>query len=139
MPYEPKTNPTGADVKAFIDRAEPPARREDGKVLCALMEKVSGQAPKMWGPSIVGFDSLRYRYDSGHSGETCRLGFSPRKAALVLYLPGSPDRDALLERLGKHSTSVSCIYIKKLADVDMGVLEALVASAWKASEPAPGG
>ena len=136
MAYEPKTKPTEADPRAFIDRAEPPQRRADGHVLCDLMERVSGARPQMWGPSMVGFDSASYRYETGHSGQTFRIGFSPRKGALVLYLPGSPDREALLGRLGKHSTGVGCLYIKKLADVDLAVLEQLVASAWKASAPA---
>lgn len=130
MAYEMKTKPTDADVRAFIDRAEPAQRRADGHVLCDLMERVTGLKPVMWGPSIVGFGSTAYRYESGHSGEICPMGFSPRKTALVLYLPHPPQREALLARLGKHSTGVGCLYIKTLADVDMGVLEELLQVSW---------
>jgi hypothetical protein len=130
MAYETKTKPTDADPRAFIDRAEPAQRGADGHVLCDLMERVTGLKPTMWGPSIVGFDSKSYRYASGHSGEICRMGFSPRKGALVLYMAHPPEREALLARLGKHSIGKGCLYIKKLADVDMVVLEALVRASW---------
>jgi hypothetical protein len=137
MPYEAKTRPTDADVDAFLDRAEPAVRRQDAKVVCELMRKVSGEAPQMWGPSIVGFGRHAYRYESGHGGETSRIGFSPRKSALVFYLwCDAAERETLLARLGKHSTGVGCVYVKKLADVDMGVLEALVRAAWAHTEPA---
>ncbi len=131
MAYEAKTKPTGADPRAFIDRAEPAQRRVDGRLLCDLMERVTGLEPVMWGSSIVGFDTMSYRYESGHAGEICRMGFSPRKGALVLYLPHPPGREALLARLGKHSTGVGCLYIKKLADVDLDVLEDLVRASWE--------
>ena len=122
-----KTKATGTDVDAFIEAVPDPVRREDAKAVAALMARVSGAAPAMWGPTIIGFGSYHYRYDSGHEGEMCRLGFSPRKAELVLYvLNGSPEQDAQLARLGKHKTGKSCLYIKKLADVDMAVLEELV-------------
>lgn len=137
MAYETKTKPTDADPREFIDRAEPAQRQADGHVLCDLMERVTGLRPTMWGPTIVGFDSKTYHYESGHSGEICRMGFSPRKGALVLYMDHPPERDAMLARLGKHSTGKGCLYIRKLADVDMGVLEELVRSAWRESEPAP--
>jgi len=137
MAYEAKTKPTDADPRAFIDRAEPAQRRIDGHWLCDLMERVTGLKPVMWGPSIVGFGTDSYRYASGHSGECARMGFSPRKAGLVLYLSKSPDQEALLGRLGKHTTGVACLYIKKLADVDIEVLEELIVGGWAASEPAP--
>ena len=95
MAYELKTRQTPADVDAFLAAAEPASRRDDARAVCALMARVSGLPASMWGPSIVGFGSYRYRYDSGHQGEMCRMGFSPRKAALVLYLPGCPEREAL--------------------------------------------
>lgn len=133
MAYDLKTRPTPADVEAFLDVAAP-ARRDDGRRLCALMSEICGLAPQMWGPSIVGFGSYHYRYASGHEGDMCRMGFSPRKAALVLYLPSCPEREALLARLGKHSTSKACLYIKRLADVDPDVLEALVRSSWASQE-----
>lgn len=124
---ENKTKPTEASVDAFIETVPDPVRREDAKTIAALMARVTGEAPKMWGPSIIGYGSYHYRYDSGHEGEACRIGFSPRTAELVLYvLTGSPEQDALLARLGKHKTGKSCLYIKKLADVDMAVVEQLV-------------
>jgi len=124
---ELKTKPTAIGADAFIEAVPDPVRRADAAAVAALMARVSGAPAAMWGPSIVGFGSYRYRYDSGHEGEMCRLGFSPRKSELVLYvLNGSPDQEAQLARLGKHRTGKSCLYIKKLADVDMAVLEELV-------------
>lgn len=124
---ELKTKPTGTSVAGFIEAAPDPVRREDAKALAALMAQVTGEEPRMWGPSIIGYGSYRYRYESGREGEMCRLGFSPRKAELVLYvLNGSPEQEAQLARLGKHRTGKGCLYIKKLADVDMAVLETLV-------------
>jgi hypothetical protein len=130
MAYELKTKATEVAVEAFIAAVEHPVRRQDAQTLLSLMSVVTGEPAKMWGPTIVGFGSYRYKYDSGHEGEFCRMGFSPRKASLVLYLPRSDDRDALLARLGKHSTSKSCLYINKLADVDAGALETLVKRSW---------
>ncbi|MFC3079316.1 DUF1801 domain-containing protein [Phenylobacterium terrae] len=137
MAYEAKTRPTEADVGAFLDRVEPAVRRDDGRVVCELMRKVSGEEPRMWGPSIIGFGRQTYRYASGHSGETSRIGFSPRKGALVFYLwCDAAEQEAQLARLGKHTTGVGCLYIKKLADVDMAVLEELIRAAWAHTEPA---
>lgn len=130
---ETKTMPTQMRVADFIDAAPDAVRREDAKTLVALMSRVTGEEPVMWGPSIIGFGSYHYRYESGHEGDACRLGFSPRKAELVLYvLTGSPEQEAPLARLGKHRTGKSCLYIKKLADVDMTALEEIVrgALAW---------
>lgn len=130
MAYELKTRPTETDVEDFLDAVPNPQRREDAKKLCATMARLSGQPPRMWGPSIVGFGRYRYSYDSGHSGEMCRIGFSPRKSELVLYLSGDYGRhQPLMDRLGKHRTGKSCLYIKKLGDVDEAVLEALIAEA----------
>jgi len=124
---ELKTKATGISVDDFIEGVADPVRRADAKTVATLMTRVSGAPAAMWGPTIVGFGSYRYRYDSGHEGEMRRLGFSPRKAELVLYvLNGSPEQDAQLARLGRHKTGKSCLYIKKLADVDMAVLEELV-------------
>ena len=126
MAADAKTLPTGADVEAFIAAIENPTRRADARTLCAMMAEVSGQPPVMWGPSIIGFGRYNYRYDSGHEGDAPLIGFSPRKANLVLYLmPGFEGRQDLLARLGKAKTSVSCLYINKLADVDMDVLREL--------------
>jgi hypothetical protein len=130
MAYEAKTKVTEVAVEDFLAAVEPPARREDGQALCQIMREVSGLEPKMWGPTIVGFGSYKYRYESGTEGVSLKMGFSPRKPSLVLYLPRTDDRQALLDRLGKYDHGKSCIYIKKLADVDLGVLKALVTSAW---------
>ena len=129
---ENKTQPTDASVIAFIDAVEPASRREDARTLLALFERIIGEPARMWGPSIIGFGSYHYRYDSGREGDMCRSGFSPRKANLSIYLMGCycdggfASRDALMARLGKHKTGASCLYINKLADIDMGVLEELV-------------
>jgi hypothetical protein len=130
---EIKTKPTEMTAAAFIDAVENPARREDARAVCAMMERITGQPPVMWGPSIIGFGSYHYEYDSGHEGTMCRLGFSPRKAQLVLYvMTADPRQPELLARLGKHKTGKSCLYINKLADVDMAVLEEMTrgALAW---------
>jgi hypothetical protein len=126
---ENKTKPTAMSVADFLDAVEPPERREDGKAVCAMMERVTGEPPVIWGASIIGFGS--YRYQCGKREETmCRLGFSPRKAELVLYvLTGTPEQEAQLARLGKHKIGKACLYIKKLADVNMGVLEEITRGA----------
>ena len=136
MAYEAKTKVTEVAVDDFLETVEPPMRREDGKALCALMRQVTGEEPRMWGPNIVGFGSYSYQYASGHKGVSLKMGFSPRKPSLVLYIPGSPDRAELLARLGKHGHGKSCLYVNKLADVDQGVLESLCRSAWKAKSAA---
>ncbi len=121
---EIKTRPTEVTADAFIDAVENPVRRADAKVVLAMMERLTGETARMWGPSIIGFGSYHYRYDSGHEGTMCRIGFSPRKAELVLYvLTGAAGEAAQLARLGKHRTGKSCLYVKTLADVDVGVLE----------------
>lgn len=130
---EVKTKATPLSVEDFIAAVEPPQRQQEAQVVAAMMERVTGEKPKMWGPSIIGFGHYHYRYDSGHEGDMCRLGFSPRKPQLVLYVLTGADGEAeLLARLGKHSTGKSCLYIKKLADVDLDVLEELTrdALAW---------
>jgi hypothetical protein len=120
---ENKTKPTKLSVAAFIDTLTDPARRADAKALVKLMQSAAAEKPKMWGPSIIGFGSCHYKYESGREGDTPPIGFSPRKAANVLYgLHGSSDSTALLAKLGKHTTGKGCLYIKKLADVDLQVL-----------------
>jgi hypothetical protein len=122
-----KTRPTKLSVTMFIDALTDPARRGDAKALVKLMQKAAGEKPKLWGPSIIGFGSYHYKYDSGREGDMPLIGFSPRKAATVLYImSGLSDSEALLARLGKHTTGKGCLYIRKLADVDQGVLEALI-------------
>ncbi|MDO7841522.1 DUF1801 domain-containing protein [Sphingomonas immobilis] len=122
-----KTRATAVSVDAFLGGIEPPARIADAHALAALMARVSGERATMWGPAIVGFGVRHYRYDSGHEGSICRVGFSPRAGKFALYL--SCDLDAqqpLLDRLGKHKRGKGCLYIKTLADVDAGALEGLV-------------
>ena len=133
---ELKTRPTEVDVDAFLDGVEHPVRRADGKAVRAMMERVTGQPATMWGPSIVGFGSYHYRYASGHEGDMCRVGFSPRSAHLVLYVGGFPDYEALLAKLGKHKRSKACLYLNKLADVDQSVLEEIVRRSYAATEAA---
>jgi len=102
-------------------------RRADSEALVRLMQAATGCEPVLWGTSIVGFDQYHYRYDSGREGDMAMVGFSPRAQALVLYiLPGFASHDALLAKLGKHATGKSCLYVKRLADIDLGVLDALV-------------
>ena len=128
--YELKTKETEVGVDDFLDAVPDEGRREDAKKVRAMMERISGYPARMWGPSIVGFGRYSYTYDSGHSGEMARIGFSPRARELVLYLIGGfPRHQALMDRLGKYKTGKSCIYIKRLSDVDEDVLEALVVKA----------
>jgi Domain of unknown function (DU1801) len=124
---ENKTKPKTIIVPAYLETCADEARRADAKVLAMLMEKVTGKEPAMWGPSIVGFDSYHYTYESGREGDMLIVGFSPRKAANVLYgTIGFDGAEALLAKLGKHTTGKGCLYIKRLADVDMRVLVTLV-------------
>jgi hypothetical protein len=132
---ENKTKPTEVSVAAFLDAIDEPARRADAKVLVNLMREASGQEPKMWGPSIVGFGSHHYIYESGREGDAPILGFSPRKAALVLYgALRAADAEARLAKLGKHTTGKGCLYIKKLADVDAKALKDLLAQSFAAKK-----
>jgi len=124
---ENKTKATKVSVTAFIDAITDERRRADAKALVKLMQKAAGEKPRMWGPSIIGFGSYHYTYDSGREGDMPVVAFSPRKAATVLY--GLSDAEALLGKLGKHTRGKGCVYIKKLADVDQKVLEAMVAKA----------
>lgn len=128
-----KTKPTAVTADTFIAAVPDPARRADAQAVSVMMARVTGQPPTMWGPSIVGFGRYRYRYDSGHSGEMCRVGFSPRKSELVFYVDASrPEQAALLARLGKHKAGKGCLYVKRLSDVDQGVLQEIVANAYRA-------
>jgi len=124
---ETKTKQTNVSVSAFIDAITDQGRRADAKALVKLMQKAAGEKPKMWGPSIIGFGSQHYVYESGREGDMPLIAFSPRKAATVLY--GLSSAEALLPKLGKHTRGKGCIYIKKLADVDQKVLETMAAKA----------
>lgn len=127
---ENKTKPTTNSVPAFLDACADGERRADAKALARLMQKITGDKPAMWGPSIVGFGSYHYIYESGREGDAPIVGFSPRKAANVLYgAIGFGGAEALLARLGKHTAGKGCLYIKKLEDVDIKVLETLVEKA----------
>jgi hypothetical protein len=122
-----KTKPTKLSVAAFIATLTDETKRADAKALVKLMQSATGEKPKMWGPSIIGFGSYHYTYESGREGDMPLAGFSPRKAATVLYgLMGFSDSQALLAKLGKHTTGKGCLYVKNLADVDKKVIEALV-------------
>ena len=124
---EQKTKPTKVSVADFIDKADSEQVRDDCRALVKMMRKITGSPPKMWGPSIIGFGQYHYKYESGHEGDACIAGFSPRKGNLTVYIsPEFPKREGLLKKLGKHKSSKSCVYIKKLEDVDMDVLEKLV-------------
>jgi hypothetical protein len=124
---ENKTKPTNISPEDYIAAVEHPTRRADAEVLLEMMKRITGWEPRMWGPSIIGFGSYDYIYESGHSGTSLRTGFSPRKANLVLYvMPGYADCSDMLDRLGKHRIGKSCLYINKLADVDLAVLEEIV-------------
>lgn len=122
-----KTRPHDGDVEAFLDGVEDESRRRDAYEILALMKRVTGEDPRMWGPSIVGFGSYRFEYESGREGDWFLAGFSPRKQALTLYImSGFAEHDALLAKLGEHKTGRSCLYVKRLDDVDTAVLEELV-------------
>lgn len=122
-----KTTQNEADVDAFLDAVENPRRRADARQLLDLMQAVTGEPPKMWGTSIVGFGKYHYRYASGREGDSLMVGFSPRKQNLAIYImPGFSAFGELLGRLGKFRTGKSCLYVNKLDDVDLEALEELV-------------
>jgi len=124
---ENKTKPTGDEVEALLAAIADPQRREDARAICTMMARASGERPRVWSGSMVGFGTYRYRYDSGREGEWFVTGFASRAAALTLYvMDGFPQYAELMERLGKYKTGKSCLYIKRLADVDADVLEELV-------------
>jgi hypothetical protein len=130
---ETKTKPTQASVADFIAGVDKPVRRSDADVLRDMMERITGEPATMWGPTIIGFGSYHYAYASGHEGDACRVGFSPRSAKVVLYVGGFREYDNLLSKLGKHKRSKACLYINKLADVDLRVLEEIVRRTFEAS------
>ena len=133
-----KTRATDADVAAFLEAVPDARRRAEGRALDALHRQVAGCAPRMWGPSIVGYGRYAYRYDSGREGVAPRAGFSPRKAAAVVYLNGDlggaceAEAAALFARLGPHSSGKCCLYLKRLDRIDLAALEGLVRLSWQA-------
>jgi hypothetical protein len=124
---EAKTKPTKVSVRKFIATIENEARQTDARTLLKLFEKATGWKAQMWGPSIIGFGTYHYTYETGRSGSICVVGFSPRKANLVIYVADSPKKPALLQKLGKHrGGNNQCLYINKLSDVDLSVLEGIL-------------
>ena len=127
---ENKTKATDASVQTYLAAIQDQARRKDCEALAKLMTKATKHSPKMWGPSIVGFGSYHYKYESGREGDMCVVGFSSRKGEISVYgLRAAKDAEGLLAKLGKHRGDKGCVYIKTLADVDVSVLAQLVASA----------
>jgi Domain of unknown function (DU1801) len=130
----PKTRPTDADVGSFLESVADERRRDEARTVCRLMQEITGEEPVLWGTAIVGFGSVRLRYATGRELDWPVVGFSPRKAATTLYLmDGFEERADLLDRLGPHSTGKSCLYLKRLADVDLDVLRELVAESVRAA------
>jgi hypothetical protein len=122
-----KTRPTRASITAFMSAIEDPAMRADARKVAAMMRRATGKRATLWGPSIVGYGSYHYRYDSGREGDFLITGFSPRKQALTVYImPGFSHFKDLMARLGKYKTGKSCLYIRRLADIDVAVLERLI-------------
>jgi len=125
--YELKTKQNDSSVIEFIEQVESPKKRENAYQLLDIFTETTGHEAKMWGPSIIGFGSYHYKYASGHEGDAPLVGFSPRKAKISLYLSAcDPNRESLLKDLGKHTTGKSCVYINKLADIDVSVLKKLI-------------
>lgn len=127
MKKEVKTRLTGGNVAKFIASIDHPKKREDSAKLLKMFKKVTKMQPKMWGETMIGFGKYHYRYASGHEGDAFATGFSPRKQALTLYImPGYQNFGPLLKKLGKYKVSKACLYINKLEDVDMKILEEIV-------------
>lgn len=140
--YEPKTKVNDENVEEFIQKVEHEVRREDGFVLLELFKEITGESPKMWGNSIIGFGTYHYITKSGIEADWMKIGFSPRKQSLTLYLLcGFEEYDKtgktkdFLEKLGKHKISKACLYINKLKDVDLEVLKELIKFSWENSPP----
>ena len=127
MSYQQKTKETDHSVIEFIENVDNPKKREDAYKLIDIFTETTGYEAKMWGPSIIGFGSYHYKYESGHEGDAPLVGFSPRKAKISLYFaPGETKRDELLKDFGKHTTGKGCVYINKIADIDVNVLIELI-------------
>lgn len=134
---ENKTKPTAVKIDDFLATVDP-KRREDSATLVTMMKSITKSEPVMWGPSIIGFGQYHYEYDSGHKGDICLLGFSPRKAALTIYvMPGADVYADLLPRLGKFTKSVACLYVKRLSDIDVGVLKEILVRSVKLARATP--
>ena len=128
------TVPNAASVTAFINAVENDTRKRDAKTALALFKKVTGEKPKMWGPSIIGFGEYHYKYESGREGDMLNVGFSPRKANMVMYVMGSlGDDEPLLKKLGKYKTGRACLYVNKFDDIDLKILEKMIAKSYAAT------
>lgn len=124
---ELKTKPTGGDVEAFIDSIESEQKRDDARELLKIMKEVTGDDPVMWGPSIIGYGNYHYVYESGREGDWMLAGFSPRKQNLTIYIMGGfENQEEYLKKIGKAKNSVGCLYVKKLSDIDLGVLKKMI-------------
>ncbi|WP_062104362.1 DUF1801 domain-containing protein [Bacillus niameyensis] len=125
--YELKTKENDESVIEFIESVDSPKKREDAYKLLDIFTETSGYEAKMWGPSIIGFGSYHYKYESGHEGDAPLVGFSPRKAKISLYFAtGDTKRDEILKKFGKHTSGKACVYISKVADIDVEVLRELI-------------
>ncbi|MCJ8005940.1 DUF1801 domain-containing protein [Lederbergia wuyishanensis] len=125
--YELKTKENDKSVIEFIENVDNPKKREDAYKLLDIFKETTGYNAKMWGPSIIGFGSYHYKYESGHEGDAPLVGFSPRKAKISLYFAtGDPHREGLLKNFGKHTSGKACVYINKVADIDVEILKALI-------------
>jgi hypothetical protein len=132
---EPKTKPTNQSVKEFLNEIPEPERRADCFAVAKMMEEITGEKPTMWGPSIVGFGTHHYKYASGREGDWPIAAFAPRKRDLTVYLMVGFEKNAeLMEKLGKHSTGKSCLYIKRLSDIDVPTLRKLIKESAKGSK-----
>jgi hypothetical protein len=128
-----KTAATAVDPIRFIDKVKSEVKRRDSHELAAMMQEIVGEPPKMWGPTIVGFGTVHYKYESGREGDICLTGFSPRSGSLVVYLGSVIHDDKLMGKLGKYKTGKGCLYINKLDDVDRGVLRKVIEAGVKAT------
>lgn len=134
---ELKTKPTNESVKEFLNKVPDEGRREDCFAVAKIMEEITGEKPKMWGPSIVGFGTYHYKYESGREGDWPVTAFSPRKKDLTLYImPGFDKHDELMKELGKHSRGKSCLYIKRLSDIHIPTLKKLIKESVKHTKKA---
>lgn len=128
---ELKTKRNDGDVEAYLDSIEHDTRREDARQVCAMLREITGEQPAMWGDSIIGFGSYDYRYETGRTGSWPKLGLSPRKQSLTIYLTDGAGLHAdALERLGPHKTGVSCLYVTRLARIDEDVLREVLEASW---------
>ena len=122
-----KTTETNRSVTAFVNKVENEVKRNDSFKLIEILKSITGFEPKMWGPTIIGFGNYHYKYESGHEGDAPLAGFSPRKDSLVLYFAAEyENRDLLLSQLGKHKSSKVCVYVKKLSDIDIKILQTMI-------------